>query len=361
MKRPNRETQIFNLSMMDVISGAMGAFLIIMVIMSQSYQNDPATTKNVQDLQDQLDEALDELQETRTLLDDRNVRQKIENAQQQIRQARQEAEVVKENLNQSQKKIARLDAELQDTQQRLNWSKPVMVQLKWSFNPADVDLYIESFALSAKTHKKEMPAFNPYEQQWSFWAGDIAWDEPSSPGPDIWVISKAVPDIDYKIYYKIAYDGQYQYTKARAYLIGNYAGQIDLPELTLTKEKPWVYVGTLRFDEDGKAIWQEATEEEREQDRQDVIARVGTAKLEKKIKEQEEQDQKNAEEERKLQERISEDQKLSPEERLKRTEQSIIKQFGAGSPQHQAFQKDMQAMQQHLEQQEQQKQEENEP
>ena len=38
MKRRNRDINIFNLSMLDVISGAMGAFLIIMVILLPYYK-----------------------------------------------------------------------------------------------------------------------------------------------------------------------------------------------------------------------------------------------------------------------------------------------------------------------------------
>lgn len=40
MKPRNREINIFNLSMLDVISGAMGAFLIIMVILLPYYNKE---------------------------------------------------------------------------------------------------------------------------------------------------------------------------------------------------------------------------------------------------------------------------------------------------------------------------------
>ncbi|NCN96722.1 MAG: hypothetical protein GW928_04495 [Rhodoferax sp.] len=40
MKRRNRDINIFNLSMLDVISGAMGAFLIIMVILLPYYKKE---------------------------------------------------------------------------------------------------------------------------------------------------------------------------------------------------------------------------------------------------------------------------------------------------------------------------------
>jgi len=39
MKIPNREVNIFNMSMLDVICGALGAFLIVTVVLFPSYQN----------------------------------------------------------------------------------------------------------------------------------------------------------------------------------------------------------------------------------------------------------------------------------------------------------------------------------
>jgi len=62
---PRREINIFNRSMMDVISGAMGAFLIIMVILMRYYKEDDAITaqreaaqKQIDDIQRQIDEAI---------------------------------------------------------------------------------------------------------------------------------------------------------------------------------------------------------------------------------------------------------------------------------------------------------------
>jgi len=43
MKIPNREINIFNMSMLDVICGALGAFLIVTVVLFPSYQNKAST------------------------------------------------------------------------------------------------------------------------------------------------------------------------------------------------------------------------------------------------------------------------------------------------------------------------------
>ena len=57
MKPRNREINIFNLSMMDVISGAMGAFLVLVVLLSRHYDPDLPTTEKIYQLQKELVEA----------------------------------------------------------------------------------------------------------------------------------------------------------------------------------------------------------------------------------------------------------------------------------------------------------------
>lgn len=68
MKPRNREIQIFNLSMLDVISGAMGAFLIVMVVLLPAYKNKDAAlndedAERLQQENQDLRETIDELQQ----------------------------------------------------------------------------------------------------------------------------------------------------------------------------------------------------------------------------------------------------------------------------------------------------------
>ena len=74
MKARSREINVFSLSLMDVISGAMGAFLIIMVLLAQFYEFDPETGEKVDDLREPLDAAIAGLSDIRsgvaTIFDD---------------------------------------------------------------------------------------------------------------------------------------------------------------------------------------------------------------------------------------------------------------------------------------------------
>jgi len=69
VKPRNREVTIFNLSMMDVISGAMGAFLILVVLLSRHYDPDPVTTEAVREMQRQLVEATGRIDEASLKID----------------------------------------------------------------------------------------------------------------------------------------------------------------------------------------------------------------------------------------------------------------------------------------------------
>ena len=62
--RRSREINIFNLSMLDVIAGAMGAFLIVMVVLLPSYrkQSAPQSPADIAALQEQLQSAQMELE-----------------------------------------------------------------------------------------------------------------------------------------------------------------------------------------------------------------------------------------------------------------------------------------------------------
>ncbi|MCB0360108.1 MAG: hypothetical protein KDD44_10740, partial [Bdellovibrionales bacterium] len=68
MKSRTREINIFSLSMMDVISGAMGAFLIIMIGLARYYNSDPTSTQTVQQMNQQLQEAKEIIDEMKQML-----------------------------------------------------------------------------------------------------------------------------------------------------------------------------------------------------------------------------------------------------------------------------------------------------
>ena len=110
MKSRNKEVNIFNMSLLDILCGALGAFCFMMLSLFPDHAK-------VKDLQAQVQEL-----EQRT--GSGNAQQQIEQAQQQTRQAQQEAEQ------------ARKERDKAVDQQSLAYFK-----VNW-WGPADVDLWL---------------------------------------------------------------------------------------------------------------------------------------------------------------------------------------------------------------------------
>ena len=80
MKRRNREINIFNLSMLDVISGAMAAFLMVMVILFPYYKKDnidydakiKQLLETIKNLNKDKEKCIDDINAIKTQLDDVN-------------------------------------------------------------------------------------------------------------------------------------------------------------------------------------------------------------------------------------------------------------------------------------------------
>lgn len=107
MRRPNREISIFNLSMLDVISGALGAFLMLVVILME--QRDPEVVAENRELRGKI-ERLEESLESEAA-----ARAEAETEAEQEREARAAAEADAEREREArvaQERAARIDRNL---------------------------------------------------------------------------------------------------------------------------------------------------------------------------------------------------------------------------------------------------------
>lgn len=114
MKRRNREINIFNLSMMDVISGAMGAFLIIMIVLARYYKSDPDSSESVGELGNQIQQAIEKLDRTNQNLgegraDIPDLRELLKQARQNLENAERRLLDLKDKLDQASSQIERLN------------------------------------------------------------------------------------------------------------------------------------------------------------------------------------------------------------------------------------------------------------
>jgi len=161
MKPRNREINIFNLSMLDVISGAMGAFLIIMVVLFPFYKKESI------DYQKMIQESNNQLADVQ--------RQIIEQQQQLI-----------ERQQQSQQQ----QQELQQAQTRLASIRFLIVSIKWDTENQDIDLHvIDPTGAEFYFDKRTVPG-RP---------GELTEDDTKGPGKEVWEIISAPAGL-YRVY-----------------------------------------------------------------------------------------------------------------------------------------------------------------
>ncbi len=174
MKRRNRDINIFNLSMLDVISGAMGAFLIIMVILLPYYKKESI------DYQKELGQAR---------ASEATARQSAQSAQRAQRAA-------EESLRSTEKSMRAAQAEADQNRQRADAANRqlaktfLLVHIQWDTKYQDVDLHVvdpsgTEFWYEHKTHPGQ--------------PGELSVDSQFGPGNEVWSNPSAAVG-DYRVY-----------------------------------------------------------------------------------------------------------------------------------------------------------------
>lgn len=274
-RRPSREISIFSLSMLDVISGAMGAFLIIMIILSRYYENDPANRKSVEELQNSLQRSQQKLEQIEKLIRNdpsaQNFWEQLQQALQQLSVAQGKLHSLEQLLNQAAAQKRRLETEnsslrqsndsLQKENSSLSLRKPYLTLIDWDCPGLDLDLYVQTEVATAAGAK--MPPFDPQKKQSIFFDGDFRVDDRNSPGTEAWITRDSVEEVQYKIYIS-AYQPPANFATCRvsSYVFGSFPTQV-IPFQLLSPSRPWVFVGRLIDQRQGAPLFREATEEER--------------------------------------------------------------------------------------------------
>lgn len=203
MKKKNREINIFNLSMLDVIMSAMGAFLIIMVVLLPYYKKDAQTLMA------------------------------------EIRQQQQE-------LARQQEEIQRQQSQNRNLQEQLNNTFLIIV-INWNTKEHDIDLHV----IDPEGHLfKQDPSS---EREFTGVPGKLSEDTTKGPGVEVWEIAKARPGT-YKIYYKFfAKHGNIKSTevKGRVYFRD---GTKHFRTITLQNKNDEPLAATITVKNDGQVI-----------------------------------------------------------------------------------------------------------
>jgi hypothetical protein len=220
MRRPLRNIEIFSMSVLDMFASALGAFIIITVILFpyfNNYKRLDQTAKTIQDTISEIETVSTEIHR----YEDLSAQQ-----QQQLRDARQAQTL----LGSCQRRTAACRAAL---------SKAfLIVGIEWR-TPCDVDLHVTD------------PDLNEFDWQhvhFSNSSGELSLDMKKGPGIEIWTNSDARPGdyrIGYRLYCPVA-------VPVRGWIIDRSAGIQPLPTTTLEPAVARaVLVATIGIHSDG--------------------------------------------------------------------------------------------------------------
>ena len=174
MKRRNREINIFSLSILDMITGAMGAFLIMMVILLPYYKKESI------DYQQELQQSRAAEEAARTATQAAESAQR--SAEARARQAEAAASAAQADADQNRQRASAAAQQLAKTF--------LLVHVQWDTKYQDVDLHVVDPTGTEFSYEHKTYPGRP---------GALSVDSQFGPGNEVWSNPSASPG-DYRIY-----------------------------------------------------------------------------------------------------------------------------------------------------------------
>jgi hypothetical protein len=271
MRARSREVNIFNMSLLDILCGALGAFCFMMLVLLPYYKP-PANEEGLRQQQQTTDELMNELEKLKEQAKDsamgKQMQDLIDRLQDQVKElqgqvnqyASQNQQLQAEN-QQIKSDNENLTKQNQSQQRSLDQRRPFVALV--TTNPLqNVNLYL--WDDSVNEQKKSAAPFDPNkETQWPSWTGDtLTWFK----GVSAWVVRDSPPNIHYKVYAKLTNKPEARITSTVNGVITGESAKwvLDLPQVELNQTRFWALLGTITGEEEGKASFKAATPEERD-------------------------------------------------------------------------------------------------
>ena len=228
MRRPNRNIDIFSISALDLFASALGAFILIAIILFPYYLKDQKSSdtvavaeKAVREAKAQRDAAQADLAKTAADLSASNAR------------VAQEAE-----------EVAALQSQLAKVQSVV--TKPFLViGIRWTVAGADVDLHVTDPAGNEFYWFKNNDRRHDYPSS----TAELSYDMTSGPAVELWQDPSAMPG-QYKVEYVAnALPDGYKVDVAGS--VFDRGGKRELPVKILVRSGERVLAATLTVKSDG--------------------------------------------------------------------------------------------------------------
>lgn len=151
MRRPHRSIEVFDISLMAVVTKAMGAFLVLMIVFMQYYSSGPLGKQTAADLQQSIEHTQKDLTEAMKRVVEKSnpeeiaklleeARRRLEDAKKMIDQLRRENDALNSQAQRLQQENNQLRQQINDMQRQLDSQKLVLSGTMVNWDCLDVRL-----------------------------------------------------------------------------------------------------------------------------------------------------------------------------------------------------------------------------
>ncbi len=322
MRRRNREINIFNMSLLDILCGALGAFCFMMIALLPYYKP-PGTEEDARENQKKVAETMQQIDEMKKNISDpavaEDLRKLVEELRRQIQEMQgqlnlaldaisslskendalkisnaaltAENEQLKEMLRKmtSAEALAEMQKRIDQLEQQLQQAAAETSQLReqnGELTNANRGLRdtIESLAaiciyVNSDNPRQTLDIFledyrgpnipspgRPFDPIKSVPGPRVPGDlVAAGSGRSIYIIQQTPKGRDYRLFVKLTATSQKQgETNVFAKIAVANQKEIQLPRVTLHPSRPWLYYGILRREKNGEVIFKVATDAERD-------------------------------------------------------------------------------------------------
>ena len=254
MRSRSREINVFSISALDLFASALGAFILISVVLMPFFLRvDRAVVEQIElalvQASTERDAARRELAQTRSELqqcqqreaaclreaeelreETERLREELSRAQEATEEAHRESERAKRDAEQAEREADEAENELRQCRAELQVCEAetlLIVIMQWTTDKHDVDLYVKDAAGKEFWYDERSHTGRP---------GKLSVDEKDGPGVEIWGTPKAPPG-EYEVRYSFfEYKGNPEAAKVKGVVYFR-DGHRELRERSLTELK----------------------------------------------------------------------------------------------------------------------------